>query len=65
MMVYNTRDYWVFALCPSSRIQINAVFQKLDLLHVRGWEAPTLSGPLERADCSHSVIGSVIEVNLL
>jgi hypothetical protein len=65
MMVYNAQDCWVFALCPSSSIQINAVFQKLDHLHVRGWQTPTLSGLLDKANLSHLVIGPVIEVNPL
>lgn len=63
MMVYNIWDYWVLGLCPSSSIQINAVFQKLDLLQVRGWETHTLLGPLERANLGHSVIGPVLEVD--
>jgi hypothetical protein len=32
------------------------VFQELDLLHVRSLVARALSGPLERANHSHSVI---------
>jgi hypothetical protein len=31
MMVYNTRDYWVLGLCPSSGILNDATFRKLDL----------------------------------
>jgi hypothetical protein len=30
-MVYSSRNYWVFALCPSSDIIKNIRFRKLDL----------------------------------
>jgi hypothetical protein len=30
-MVYNTRDYWAFGLCPPSGILKNTTFRKLDL----------------------------------
>jgi hypothetical protein len=39
-MVYNTQDYWVFGLCPSSGILKNTTFQKLHLFLSSGerWE---------------------------
>jgi hypothetical protein len=48
-MVYNTRNYWVFGLCPSSGILKNTMFHKLICFRpqVKGWETPTLLGPLE------------------
>jgi hypothetical protein len=36
-MVYNTQDYWVFGLCPSSGTLKN-MFQKLDLFPHSGEE---------------------------
>jgi hypothetical protein len=36
MMMYNTWDYWVFALCPSSGILQNTMFRKLDLFPSSG-----------------------------
>jgi hypothetical protein len=35
-MVYNARDYWVFGLCPSSSMQKNARFRKVDLFPSSG-----------------------------
>jgi hypothetical protein len=38
-MVYDIQDYWVFGLCPSSRIlktQKNTTFQELDLFPSSG-----------------------------
>jgi hypothetical protein len=35
-MVYNTQDYWVFGLFPSSGILENTMFQKLDLFPSSG-----------------------------
>jgi hypothetical protein len=52
MMVYNTKNYWVFGLCPSSVLQKleNMVFWKLDLFLSSGErETPTLLSLLERA----------------
>jgi hypothetical protein len=48
MMVYNTKDYWVSGLCPSSSVLENTKFQKLDLFPPLGEvrEKPTLLGPL-------------------
>jgi hypothetical protein len=56
-MVYDTRDYWVFEFCPSSVIE-NTAFRKLNLVSSsgKGEKAPTLLGPLERANLSHSRI---------
>jgi hypothetical protein len=52
-MVYNTRNYWVFGLGPSSGIlkPKKTAFRKLDLyLSSREGETPTLSDPVERAN---------------
>jgi hypothetical protein len=71
-MVYATRDYWVFGLCPSSGILKNTTFRKLGLFPSSGeglgdlerpnpnqWkETPTLLGPLERANPIHWSIDS-------
>jgi hypothetical protein len=35
-MVYNTRDYWTFGLCPSFVILINTTIRKLDLFPSSG-----------------------------
>jgi hypothetical protein len=55
-MVHNTRNYWVFGLCPSPGILKNRTFRKPDLFPSsgEGWETPTLLGPLERANLMHS-----------
>jgi hypothetical protein len=47
----NTRDYWVFGLWPSSCILKNTkehIISESGCYHpqVRGWETPTLLGPL-------------------
>jgi hypothetical protein len=51
-MVHDTRNYWVFGLCPSSGILKkldNTAFWKLDLFPSSGeGETPTLLEPLER-----------------
>jgi hypothetical protein len=49
-MVYNTQNYWVFGLCPSSGILNNTTFRKLDLFPSagEGWKTPTQLDPLER-----------------
>jgi hypothetical protein len=54
-MVYNTRNYWGFGVCPSSGIVKNTPFRKLDLLPSSGErvKTPTLLGPLERANLNH------------
>jgi hypothetical protein len=57
-MVYNTQDYWVFGLCPSSGIlktQKKATFWKFYMFPSsgEGWETPTLLGLLKRANLSH------------
>jgi hypothetical protein len=35
-MVYNTRDYWIFGLCPLSGILMNTTPQKLYLFPSSG-----------------------------
>jgi hypothetical protein len=35
-MIYNTQDYRVFALCPSSEILMNELLRKLDLFSFLG-----------------------------
>jgi hypothetical protein len=35
-MLYNTQDYWVPELCPSSGILKNTAFRKLDLFPSSG-----------------------------
>jgi hypothetical protein len=56
-MEYNTQNYWVSGLCPSRGIlnNFNAVFRKLDPFSSsgEGREAPTLMGPLDRANLNH------------
>jgi hypothetical protein len=67
-MMYNTRDYRVSGLCPSSDILKNIKFGNWSCLRpkVKGWKAPTLLGqiegpnlnpvgPLERPKVSHSI----------
>jgi hypothetical protein len=56
-MVYNTQNYWVFGLRPSSgilKIREHSVPETgyVFVLRWRG-ETPTLFGPLERADLNH------------
>jgi hypothetical protein len=48
-MVYNTRQYWIFGLCPSSDIQKNKTFRNLNPFPSsgEGVETPVLFGPLE------------------
>jgi hypothetical protein len=55
MMVYNTRDCWVFGPSPSSGILKNTTFRKLDLFLSSGdgWETPTQLGSLERTNLNH------------
>jgi hypothetical protein len=53
-VVYNTENYWVFGLCPSSGILKTRKTQGFGnwtcfLPQVRDGETPTLLGPLERA----------------
>jgi hypothetical protein len=51
-MVYNTRNYWVFGLCPSSGIlkyREHNVSETGSVSVLRsGGKTPTLLGPLER-----------------
>jgi hypothetical protein len=51
----DTGNYWVFGLCPSSVIVKSTAFRKLICFrpYMRGWETPTQSVPLERANLSH------------
>jgi hypothetical protein len=42
MMLYNTRDYWGFGLCPSSRIPKNTTFRELGLKP----ELSSITGPV-------------------
>jgi hypothetical protein len=52
-MVYNTQNYWVFGLFPSSGILENTTFLKLDLFPSsgEGGEEDTYSvGPLRKSD---------------
>jgi hypothetical protein len=56
-MVYNTLDYGVFGLYPSSDVLKDTTFRKLDLFPSsgEGLEIPTLLGPLERANLNHCI----------
>jgi hypothetical protein len=50
-MVYNTQNYWLFGLFPSSGILENTTFRKLDLFPSSGeggGKTPTQLGSLER-----------------
>jgi hypothetical protein len=53
--INGAQDYCIFGLCPLSDIVKNMTFQNWVCFHpqVRGWEAPTLLGPLERANLNH------------
>jgi hypothetical protein len=51
-MVYNTQNYWVFGLFPSSGILENTTFQKLDLFPSSGeggGEDTYSAGPLRKS----------------
>jgi hypothetical protein len=51
-MVYNTQNYWVFGLSPSSGILENTTFRKLDLFPSSGedgGEDTYLFGPLRKS----------------
>jgi hypothetical protein len=57
-MVYNTQNYWVFGLFPSSGILGTRKTQRFGNWicfrpQVRGEETPTLLGPLDRANLNH------------
>jgi hypothetical protein len=60
--VYDTQNYGVFGLCPSSRILNleNITFRKLDLFPFpgEGGETPALLGPLQKTN-----LNPVIEVS--
>jgi hypothetical protein len=52
-MVYNTQNYWVFGLCPSSDILETTkhnVSETGSISVLRRWKTPTQLGPLERAN---------------
>jgi hypothetical protein len=57
-MVYNTQNYWVSGLCPSSRI-INVRKHNIpetgsvSVLQGEGRETPIMLGPIERANVIH------------
>jgi hypothetical protein len=56
-MVYNTQNYWVFGLFPSScilEIREHSVSETI-CFHpqVRRGKIPTLLGPLERVNLNH------------
>jgi hypothetical protein len=55
MMVYNTWDYWVFNYVQRPVFWRTQRFRNWICFHpqVRGWETPTLWGPLERAKLNH------------
>jgi hypothetical protein len=51
-MTYNTKNYWVFGLCPSSGIlktRGHSVLETGLFLSSGEWETPTALGPVERA----------------
>jgi hypothetical protein len=57
-MVYDIQDYWIVGLFPSSSILKNRKTQRFGnwiCFHpqVRGQEAPTQLGPLQRASLNH------------
>jgi hypothetical protein len=63
-MVYNTRNEWVFGLCPSSGILKKHYRTRLGnwiCFHpqVSGLETPPLLCPLERANLSHWTMDEV------
>jgi hypothetical protein len=67
-MVYNTHDYRVVGLCPSSGIlkaQKDTTFRKLNLFPSsgEGWETPTLSGPLGRVNLNYWTTYVAIKIN--
>jgi hypothetical protein len=53
-MAYNTQNYWIFGLFPSSGILENTTFQKLICFRPQvkvGEKTPTQLGPLESNVC--------------
>jgi hypothetical protein len=67
-IVYNTQNYWVFGLFPSSGILENTTFRKLDLLRPQvkvGEKTPTQLDPLERANLNHWTLLSDLHSNLI
>jgi hypothetical protein len=47
-MLYDTRDYWVFELCPLPGVQEEHNFAETGVLLSLGDELETLLGPLEK-----------------
>jgi hypothetical protein len=58
-MMYNTQNYWVFGLCPSSGIletRKHSISETGSVSVLRwGGKTPTLLGPLERANLKQSL----------
>jgi hypothetical protein len=55
-MVYNTQNYWVLGLCPSSGImktREHDVSETGSVSVLSGGGTPTLFGPIERANLTH------------
>jgi hypothetical protein len=57
-MVYNTQNYWIFGLFPSSGILENRKHDvsetgSVSILRSRGETTPTQLDPLERANLNH------------
>jgi hypothetical protein len=56
-MLYNTQNYWVFGLCPSSGIlEPREHVSENGCFHPQvggGGKIPTVLGPLERANLNH------------
>jgi hypothetical protein len=64
-IVYNTQDYQISGLCPSSGIIKNTkewnIFETGSVsISGEGWEIPTLLGPLESANLS---LGNLCQYN--
>jgi hypothetical protein len=60
-MVYNTQNYWVSGLCPSSSIlkktQEHIVLENECFRpKAKGWETSILVGRLETANLSHWIV---------
>jgi hypothetical protein len=61
-VVYKTQNYWVYGLCPSSKIvNTRKMYQILDqfLSSGEGMETLTVLGPLENSSLSHWTLGSL------
>jgi hypothetical protein len=58
MLAYNTQNYWVSGLCPSSRIVNTRKYnvsktESVSILPGEGRDTPTMLGPLETANVTH------------